>query len=123
MEQTLAEVELQLRTVADAIVIGEPQSLTIAATSLRLATLALAQSCQNVAATGRPDPGLKRRVRSMARRLAQQRESLIRRSALVDRSLNALLPATCAPSYAPGVGAGAYGSAGRQTGSFRVLSA
>ncbi|MEI6761010.1 MAG: hypothetical protein WCO22_11235 [Betaproteobacteria bacterium] len=121
MEQTLAEVELQLRTVADAIVAGEPQSLTIAATSLRLAALALAQSFQNTAAAGRPDPGLKRRVRSMARRLAQQRESLIRRAALVDRSLNALVPATRGASYAPG--ASAYGTAGRQTGSFRVLSA
>ena len=57
----------------------------------------------------------------MARRLAQQRESLIRRAALVDRSLNALVPATRGASYAPG--ASAYGTAGRQTGSFRVLSA
>ena len=120
MEQALAEVESQLRTVADAIVAGEPQSLTIAATSLRLAALALAQTMQDAAA-GRPDPSLKRRVRIMARTLARQRESLIRRTALVDRSLNALVPATRGASYAPG--ASAYGTAGRPTGVFRMLSA
>jgi hypothetical protein len=121
MEQALAEVESQLRTVANAIVAGEPQSLTIAATSLRLAALALAQTMQDAGAAGRPDPSLKRRVRIMARTLARQRESLIRRTALVDRSLNALVPATRGASYAPG--ASAYGTAGRPTGAFRMLSA
>ena len=121
MEQTLADAELHVRNVAAAIVSGEPQALAIAATSLRLAALALAQALQRPAPAGQADPATKRRVRTMARTLAHQRESLIRRTALVDRSLHALVPASRGDNYAPG--GSAYGTAGRPTGSFRMLSA
>jgi len=121
MEQALAQAELHVRNVAAAIVSGEPQSLAIATTSLRLAALALAQTLQRPGPAGQVDPAVKRRVRSMARALAQQRESLIRRTALVDRSLHALVPATRDSGYAP-LG-NTYGTAGRPTGSLRLLSA
>lgn len=121
MEQTLADAELHVRNVAAAIVSGEPQSLVIATTSLRLAALALAQTLQRAGEADQADPAVKRRIRSMARALAQQRESLLRRSALVDRSLHALVPATREVGYTP-VGS-AYGTTGRPTGSFRMLSA
>lgn len=121
MEQALAQAESHVRSVAAAIVSGEPQSLAIATTSLRLAALALAQTLQRAGQAGQADPAVKRRVRRMARALAQQRESLLRRSALVDRSLHALVPATRDVGYAPV--ASTYGTAGRPTGSLRMLSA
>jgi len=121
MDKSLADAELHLRHVAAAIVSGEPQALAIAATSLRLAVLALAQAVQQPGPTGQADPVTQRRVRTMARTLAQQRESLIRRAALVDRALHALVPASRGDNYAPG--GSAYGTAGRSTGSFRMLSA
>jgi hypothetical protein len=121
MEQALAQAESHLRSVASAIVSGEPQSLAIATTSLRLAALALAQTLQRAGPADQADPAVKRRVRSMARTLAQQRESLIRRTALVDRALHALVPASRGDNYGPG--GSADGTAGRSTGSFRMLSA
>lgn len=121
MEKMLADAELHMRNVASAIVSGEPQALSIAATSLRLAALALAQALPRPDSTGQIDSATKRRVRILARALAQQRESLLRRSALIDRALHALVPASRVDSYAPG--GSTYGTAGRPTGSFRMLSA
>lgn len=121
MEKMLADAELHVRNVAAAIVSGEPQALAIASTSLRLAALALAQAQQRSGPTSQPDPVTQRRVRAMVRTLAHQREGLIRRTALVDRALHALVPASRGENYAPG--GSAYGTAGRPTGSFRMLSA
>ncbi len=121
IEKSLTDAERHVAEVAAAIVSGEPQSLGIASASLRQATLTLSDAVQRLSPAQQRDPRVSARVRKMAAALALQRESLIRRSVLVERALNTLVPATRDAGYAQG--AGAYGRPGRQSGAFGRLSA
>ena len=121
IEKSLTDAERHVAEVAAAILSGEPLSLGIASASLRQATLTLSDAVQRLSPVQRRDPRVSARVRKMAAALALQRESLIRRSVLVERALNTLVPATRDAGYAQG--AGAYGRPGRQSGAFGRLSA
>ncbi len=121
IEKSFADAERHVAEVAVAIVSGEPQSLGIASASLRQATLTLSDAVQRLSPAQQRDPRVSARVRKMAAALALQRESLIRRTVLVERALNTLVPATRDAGYAQG--AGAYGRPGRQSGAFGRLSA
>ena len=121
IETFFANTERHVAEVAAAVVSGEPQSLGIASASLRQATLTLSDAVQRLSAAQQRDPRVSARVRKMAAALALQRESLIRRTVLVERALNTLVPATREVAYAQG--SGAYGRAGRPTGAFGRLSA
>ncbi|MBU3740081.1 MAG: hypothetical protein FGM55_14160 [Rhodoferax sp.] len=63
----------------------------------------------------------RQRLDRLGRGLVFQREGLMRRSALVDRQLQHLVPAAVGQSY--GASARVYGSVGRSTGQFSRLSA
>jgi hypothetical protein len=66
------------------------------------------------------------RIRKINAVLGSLREGLMRHSAGVDRALAALVPATKNNTYTPKTGSFArqpYGSAGRQSGEFRAISA
>ena len=121
IEKSLTDAERHVAEVAAAILSGEPQSLGIASASLRQATLTLSDAVQRLSPVQRRDPRVSARVRKMASALALLRESLIRRTVLVERALNTLVPATREAGYAQG--AGAYGRPGRQSGAFGRLSA
>ncbi len=121
IEKSFADAERYVAEVAAAIVSGEPQSLGIASASLRQATLTLTDAVQRLSPAQQRDPRVSARVRKMAAALALHRESLIRRTVLVERALNTLVPATRDAGYAQG--AGAYGRPGRQSGAFGRLSA
>ena len=94
---TLLDTERQLSCLAAAIVAGEPESLATAASALRLATLALAD-----AGSGLDEA---------------QRQSLMRRSALVERTLGILVPAARAQGYGHTGPGSRYASPGRPSGS------
>ena len=121
IDKSFADAERHVAEVAAAIVSGEPQSLGIASASLRQATLTLSDAVQRLSPAQQRDPRVGARVQKMAAALALQRESLIRRTVVVERALNTLVPATRDAGYAQG--AGAYGRPGRQSGAFGRLSA
>ena len=121
IETFFANTERHVAEVAAAVVSGEPQSLGIASASLRQATLTLSDAVQRLSPAQQRDPRVSARVRKMAAALALHRESLIRRTVLVERALNNLVPATRDAAYAQGPGA--YGRLGRQSGTFGRLSA
>ncbi len=122
IEKELAEVELCLNEVSAALVSGEPTALAAASASLRQAALDFSGVLQRAASDDLQDNTLKLRLKKIADGMVLQRQSLIRRTVLVEMALNAVVPATGdATTYAKTTGP--YGSAGKQTGAFKYLAA
>ena len=122
IEKELAEVELCFNEVSAALVSGEPEALAAASTSLRQAALDFSGVLQRVAPADLKDNALKLRLKKIAEGLAVQRQSLIRRTVLVEMALKTVVPATGeAATYAKTTGP--YGSAGKPTGAFKYLAA
>ncbi|WP_198972591.1 hypothetical protein [Xylophilus sp. ASV27] len=97
--QGLARVETQLDAVGQALIAGDGPALQAASGALREAStdfshcLAAPGAHQALAA----DPSLKARVRRAGTALGQHRTQLARRAAVVDRSLEALMPGVPKP--------------------------
>jgi hypothetical protein len=121
IEIALTEVEFHFNAVSCALVSGEPIALAAASAALRQAAMDFSVFLQRQAPTDLKNQNLKSRLKRLAEGMATQRESLIRRTVLVERGLNAIVPATLAPTYAQV--AGPYGSLGKQTGAFKFLAA
>jgi hypothetical protein len=121
IEHALASVESIFSDVSAALISGEPVALLSASAALKQATLDCAQLMQRLTPADLKNPILKLRLKTIADGLAVRRESLIRRTVLVERALNAVVPATRNTTYAKA--AGPYGTAGKQSGSFKYLSA
>ena len=121
IEAALVDVERQFSDVADALVSGDPLSLQAASNSLRHAAVDFAGLVQGLTSSDLKDPALQSRVQKLADGMTNHREGLIRRSGMVERRLNALVPATQNNTYTQ-AGRG-YGSSGKQTGAFKVLTA
>ncbi len=121
IETALIDVERQFSDVADALVSGDPLSLQAASVALRQAAVDFSGLVQGLTSADLKDPALQIRVKKLAQGMTNHREGLIRRSAMVERRLNALVPATQNNIYSQ-AGRG-YGSSGKQTGAFKVLAA
>lgn len=122
IEKALVEVEQHFNEVSEAIVSGEPQALAAASMALRQASLDFSALLQRLSPKDLKDEDFQRRVKKIASGMASQRESLIRRTALVEMALNAIVPATQSATYGAQT-TGPYGSAGKQSGAFKYLSA
>lgn len=120
-DQALTEVEQQLGAVSVALVSGEALALASASTALRQAAIDFSQCLHSLTPGERADHRLKSRLKQLADEMAARRESLIRRSVLVERALNAIVPATRSATYAQA--AAPYASLGKQTGAFKYLAA
>lgn len=106
----------------------DPQSGDVlqASTALQAAVLAFSQLAQRAPQDFANEPQLKLRMRRMSVALASCRETLMRRAFITQSALGTLMPATRDHTYAPAAGQYArqpYGSAGRQSGEFRAISA
>lgn len=121
IEKALSDVELQFDEVSVALVSGDPHALLAASAGLKQAATDISALMKNVRPGDLRHEELKLRLKKMTDGLAVRRESLIRRTVLVERALNAVVPATENTTYAKA--AGPYGSAGKQTGTFKVVSA
>lgn len=121
LEKALTEVELHFNDVAAALVSGEPLALATASAALRQSAMDLSALLQHLAPADLKDKNLKLRLKRLTDGMATQRESLIRRTVLVERGLHAIVPATRDATYAKT--SGPYGSAGKQTGAFKYLAA
>jgi hypothetical protein len=121
IEKALTEVELYFNDVSVALVSGEPLPLTTASAALRQASIDFSALLQDLAPIDLKNQNLKLRLKRLADGMAAQRVSLIRRTVLVERGLNAIVPATRDATYAQATGP--YGSPGKQTGAFKYLTA
>lgn len=121
LENALSAAELKFNEVSQALMSGEPLALAAASAALRQAGLDLSALLPGLPTVERQHPTLTSRLTRLSTGMADQRESLIRRTVLTERALNAIVPATRSATYAPA--AGPYGSLARQTGAFKVLAA
>lgn len=113
---SLGAVELHLEAVSAAMASGEPAALASASVALRQAAVDLSALLQGVGAAYLKNRNLKAQVKRLAGGIASQRESLLRRSALVEMTLKAVLPLNQSATY--GQNTGPYASVGRP---FRVI--
>lgn len=121
IEDALLNVELRLNAVSVALVGGEAVALEASSSALRQASIDFSALVEGFSPKDLDDERFKLRLKKIASGIASQRESLIRRSVLVDMALNTVVPATQATTYAQV--AGPYGSAGKQSGAFKYLAA
>ncbi|MEK9803985.1 MAG: hypothetical protein VW475_11335 [Curvibacter sp.] len=108
LEKPLATIELQCQAVAAAVASGEPQELEAASLALRQAALDFSAFMEHSNAAAQAGPQLRARLKKIATQIGTQRENLLRRSAVIERSLQTLIPSTRKTTYAPAGRAGAY---------------
>lgn len=121
LEDALLNVEQRLNAVSAALVSGEAVALETSSAALRQAAIDFSVVIKGLSAKDLDDERFKLRLKKIASGIASQRESLIRRTVLVDMALNTVVPATQGATYAQV--AGPYGSAGKQSGAFKYLAA
>lgn len=121
LENALTEVELHFNDVSAALVSGEPQALGTASVALRQAALDFSALLQRLSPAEVKHKELKPRLMQISNGMALQRESLLRRTALVEMALNTVMP--CAPKSTYAKTGGPYASVGRQSGAFKYLAA
>lgn len=121
LEEALIVIERHFNEMSAALVSDEPAALVAASTALRQAAIDFSELLQRLTPTELTSKDLKARLKKLSDGMVSRRESLIRRTVLVARALNAVVPATCNTTYSPS--AGPYGKPGQQTGAFKVLSA
>ena len=115
--------EARQHAVGMALVDGQPGVLEKAAAELQAAIAELTQTVEAVKREGPLAPALRQRLLDMSHRLAAHREACLRRGAMVERSLQSVLPAApSGPVYAAGSN-NPYSRSARQSGAFKVLSA
>ncbi len=120
IEKTLASIEQLIQDVSDALVQGEPQALSLASTALRQAAVNFSQSLPRLGGVALRTPALQLRLKRIAAHLVIRRESLIRQSVVVERSLHTLVPATQTATYAKAIGP--YGTPGKPSGTFNYVA-
>jgi hypothetical protein len=107
IEKSLALIELQCETLSAAVLSGEPQALEASSQQLRQTAVDFSDLMAQFSGA-EIDPQLRTRLKQIAVRLGIQREGLLRRSAVVERSLHTLVPSTQKSTYAPTGRASAY---------------
>lgn len=121
IEKQLSEIEQQCAALAEAVNSGEPVSLETASTQLRQLAVELARSQEVSHLDAQTIQAFKARLQKVVVGIGAQRGSLARRVAVVERGLNAMMPATRESTY--GQAAGPYGAAAKQSGAFKLLTA
>ncbi len=116
----LALAERSAAAVAQALLSGSPDQVETATRELQSAATDLSVALRGlvVGKTTAHGRALQQRVRAVAQNIAIQREACLRRCAAVERSLNSIVPATRAATYAGAVSP--YGRSGPSGGAFRV---
>lgn len=108
IEKSLALIELQCETLSAAVLSGEPQALEASSQQLRQTAVDFSDLMAQLDGAAQAGPQLRARLKNIAVQLGIQRENLLRRSAVVERSLHTLVPSTQKSTYAPAGRASAY---------------
>jgi hypothetical protein len=102
------------------MVLGEPQALALASAALRQGAVNFSLIVSKFGSAALKTPSFQRRLKHIASSLAIRRESLIRQTMVVERSLHTLVPASRAATYAKA--SGPYGAPGKSSGTFNVVA-
>ena len=120
LEAALQHVEKQFQDLSAALVSGEPVALESASAAMRQAGIDLSALTQRLIPAERKNPQLTLRLKALADGLGERRASLLRRTALVERELNTILPANQGGTYTNS--AGVYGSSAKSSGALKRFS-
>jgi hypothetical protein len=126
LDSQLSQFEAQLALLSEALSQNDANELVATSAELQSMAVLFLKLLQQTAISLRRNPPALLRVKKIHAALGSMREGVMRHSVRVDRALAALVPATQNNTYSPSAGAYArqpYGSAGRQSGEFRALSA
>ena len=118
---SLVAAENCASAVSKALLAGDPAHIEVTSRELQQAALALSDMLQGPRGKRANDQDFRRRLGRVLASLGMQREALLRRSAVIERSLHSIVPATRASTYAGS--ARSYGHNARQSGAFKLLSA
>lgn len=121
MESALQQIEKQFKDLSAALVSGEPVALESACAAMRQASIDLSALAQSLTPAERRNRQLKLRLKTLVEGLGERRASLLRRSALVERELNTILPGAGDGIYSNA--SGAYGAPAKASGAFTRFSA
>lgn len=126
LQSHLDTIEAQISSVTQLLDSSASADLTSACAALQSAVLDFSGVVKQKSAHLDADSSLKAHLGRVSISLASCRENLARRAAFTQGALAALMPATRQDTYAPAASRyrqQPYGSAGRQSGEFRVVSA
>lgn len=126
LDSQLSQFEAQLALLSAALAQNDPNELVATSTELQSMAVLFLKMLQQTAANLRDNLPAQLRVKRIGATLGSMREGVLRHSVRVDRALAALVPASqnnTYSSYSGAYGRQPYGSAGRQSGEFRALSA
>ncbi len=126
IQSHLDTIDAHLDQVSRCLLDPESGDLVHACANLQAAVIELSRLPQISSLNQELPSPLKLRMRQTMASFDACREALMRRSFLTEISLGTLIPATRNPTYAPAAGRFSrqpYGSAGRQSGEFQVISA
>lgn len=118
IDNALSCIEQQCRQLAGAVPGGEPAALQEASEALRRAAVDFSRLLDALPAQERRAAPLRQRLQQLAAALSAQRTGLLRRGAVVDAALHAMMPATRQTTYAA-----PYAAAGRASGAFKPMAA
>jgi hypothetical protein len=121
LEQAFAAAERCFGELSQALVSGEPALLALSSENFHRSALELSVLLTALSPGTQLPKAYKSRLKQLAVGLGERRESLIRRTVLVNRALNTLVPATVKSTY--GLGGKTYAAVGKQTGAFKYLAA
>jgi len=121
IQDLLSLAETRSRAVSQALLTGEPDQLAVHSADLQQVVQVLSNSLQQAQVRAGLDSRARQRLRRLGQDLVQQREACLRRSAVVDRALQSLMPASQSATY--GGGATPYGQQARRTGAFKLFAA
>lgn len=126
IQSHLDTIDTHLNQVSRCLLDPGSSDLVQASADLQAAVIALSRLPQLSVLDRQAISPLKLRMRQTMAAFDACREALMRRSFLTENSLGTLIPATRNSTYAPAAGRFTrqpYGSAGRQSGEFQVISA
>ena len=116
--ELLNQIEAKVEDFSKALRSNHLEDMVGAAVSFQMASVELSRSLQQTPAR---DVATKRKLDQLAALIGAQRVALMRRSALVERGLETLVPAIHSDTYGPSTGKNSgslYASAGRSSGEF-----
>ena len=118
IQQALGQAERSVASTGEALVQGIPDLVHAATRDLHDSAHALALVLRGVDGLSTMAEPVRDRLIKVARDIAMQREALLRRSAMVEQSVQSLVPQTRTDTYSGALSRYARAGAGK-TGSFR----
>jgi hypothetical protein len=121
LEHQLNLIERQFNEVSRSLIDGDPVNVETSSGALQQLAVDFVQMVDESGQSILNTPQLALRIKAISEGMPVLRESLIRRSAFVDRALQLVVPATQQTTYA--ASSGPYGGGFKQSGQMKVQSA